>query len=1346
MQTGQMKKAGLNLNGAVRPSVLMRKQPAWFYFFRFGVPRNALAVFLVMHCALWVAPGLPAEAEDASKTDSLNRQVTDLCHAGKYEEAVLIARQLLEISEKINGPEHPDTAQSLNNLAELYRAMGDYAKAEPLYRRALAIREKALGPEHPDTAQSVNNLAELYKEMGDYVKAEPLYRRALLIREKALGLHPDTAKSINNLAELYKEMGDYAKAEPLYRRALLISEIALGPEDPDTAASLDSLALLYYSMGDYAKVEPLLRRALAIREKALGASRHRHRPQQPGAAQEAKPRPELAVQVGHSGAILSVAFAPDGRWFVTGGDRTARVWDVSTGREIRRLELQHEVQSVGVSKNGRWLLTGEGNGVRLWQLATGKEERKFEGKLAAISSDGRWVVTDSWGETVRLWEAETGKLLRTYWDPDSINWINAVAFSPDGRQVLVANGKTARLYETDSDKELRRFEGHTKEVKAVAASPDGRWVVTCSWDKTVRLWEAASGKELRRFECEATINSVVFSPDGRWVLTGGDDHVSTGIIQIWDAATGEKVREISMQGTGSIECVAYSPDGKSFLTGGSYTGIAQLWDAASGQQVRSFGREKNSVWAVKFSPDGRYLLIDTPKGRLWDLSTGKEAECGPKGEEGFAAVAFSSDGRILLTAGAWIAQLWEVATGKELHRLEAKDKGEQPTSPPLIESVAFSPDDRYLLTGSLDTARLWDSVTGKEIRKFAGHQAAFSPDGNQVLTAGSSAGNVVARLWETATGKEVRAFAGHTSTVYAIAFSPDGRRVATSNSEIINREASLVRLWETATGKEERRLGVHGEVYALAFSPDGHWLATAGDDGTARLWETDSGKEVYCFRGHSDAVRTVTFSPDGRWIATGSDDGSSRLWNARTGLEVASLIGTHDGLILFTADNYYMASRASLSEIVFRLGARTFSFEQFDLKYNRPDIVLERLGRAERPLIEAYAQAHQKRLQRMHFTKDMLGDDFHLPTVAVVGPPPTTTKDKRLRLKVEAKDSKYALDRLQIYVNGVPIGKANGIDLRSRKVQAWQQEFDLELSAGRNLIQVSVLNQAGAESLKESFGVLCEAPAAKPELYVLVVGIAAYQDQRYLLTYADKDARDLAAFFTGKADRFGQVKVLRLLNQDATKEKILQARDWLTQARVDDEVVVFLAGHGVLDRKLDYYFATVDMDFQEAGRRGLTYEAIEGLLDGIAARKKLLLLDTCHSGEQDKGADLLASDRRPEGDVKARAVRGLEIVHPAGISQSLLQQMFAELRRGTGTVVISASGGAEYALESAAWKNGVFTYCVLQALTNGDRNQDGRVQVSELRDQVFDEVPRLTRGRQSPTVRRENLEFDFPVY
>ena len=201
----------------------------------------------------------------------LDQQVRNLYQEGKVKEAIPIAAKLLAIREKSLGPDNPDTAKSLNNLAFLYDQTGDYAKAEPLYQQALRIYEKLLGPEHQETAQILDNLAGVYCSMAAYAKAEPLYQQALKIRETVLGPeHPGTAANLNNLAALYYQIGAYAKAEPLFERALQIREKVLGPEHPDTATTLNNLGELYQAIGEYPKAEPILREALRIRQKVHG--------------------------------------------------------------------------------------------------------------------------------------------------------------------------------------------------------------------------------------------------------------------------------------------------------------------------------------------------------------------------------------------------------------------------------------------------------------------------------------------------------------------------------------------------------------------------------------------------------------------------------------------------------------------------------------------------------------------------------------------------------------------------------------------------------------------------------------------------------------------------------------------------------------------------------------------------------------------------------------------------------------------------------------------------------------------------------------------------------------------
>jgi len=190
---------------------------------------------------------------------------------GKYSEAESLYRRALMIKEQQLGPQHLDTAETLNNLAVLSFHQGWYSEAESLYRRALTIKEQQLGMEHSKTADTLNNLAVLYRNQGRYSEAEPLYLRTLAIWEQQLGpQHPDTVFALGNLGRLYCLQARYEKAEPYLQQALLISEVHFGPEHPHTAQSLSNVARLYVDQGRYSEAESLFQRALTIREQHLG--------------------------------------------------------------------------------------------------------------------------------------------------------------------------------------------------------------------------------------------------------------------------------------------------------------------------------------------------------------------------------------------------------------------------------------------------------------------------------------------------------------------------------------------------------------------------------------------------------------------------------------------------------------------------------------------------------------------------------------------------------------------------------------------------------------------------------------------------------------------------------------------------------------------------------------------------------------------------------------------------------------------------------------------------------------------------------------------------------------------
>lgn len=505
----------------------------------------------------------------------------------------------------------------------------------------------------------------------------------------------------------------------------------------------------------------------------------------------------------------------------------------------------------------------------------------------------------------------------------------------------------------------------------------------------------------------------------------------------------------------------------------------------------------------------------------------------------------------------------------------------------------------------------------------------------------------------------------------------------------------------------------------------------------------------------------INFAYDNKVCYSDSREGNGYivLWNGnypdKNKRAVRLNIKSDQSYIFYSPDLYYMFKGNLTRDLFFEQDLLLFPFEQFDLKYNRPDLILERLGYSDPNTIASYHSAYKKRLKKMNFTEEMLQSDFHLPELKIknLSYLPTVTESSEINLDLEINDSKYKLDRINIYINDVPIYGSTGIDLRKENQTEAEIKLNLQLSEGSNKIQVSVLNQAGAESYKETAYVTYKPKKSiQPDLYLVTIGDSKYSDSRYDLTYASKDATDIKnAFEKNSNSLYGVVHTFNFTDSQVTKENILKLKSELQKAKRDDVVIITVAGHGVLDKNLDYYLATHDMDFSNPSEKGLAYEELESLLDGIAPLKKVLFLDACHSGEVDKEeVELLATNSTINSKVKFRnAGAGIQKKN-LGLktTSELMGELFTDLRRGTGATVISSAGGAEYAMESDEWKNGLFTYCLLHGLKDkdADENKDGEIWLSELQTYLRKEVTELSNGAQQPTSRIENLSMDFRIW
>lgn len=1120
---------------------------------------------------------------------------------------------------------------------------------------------------------------------------------------------------------------------------------------------------------------------------------------------------------GHTATINCMKFFNSGNMLATASDDgKVLIWDLNTESVIKSMPLVNAVRivSLDISPDGNRIVvcgsplySGEWNlkNNELTELNTKLSNspiiKRFKSDLSeyirvGYSIDGNSLYvcrtgriylfdlddpkSDKYSSLVNLTNKNKARHILWFWADDNLKEILFSDISLNQRKktpILLAFPKVRKM-DLALNKNLFSRSSSFNKYKFTAGSvnADHSFIAAGNEDNSIYLWDYASGKEYTGLAGVSSVTTLLFHPKNKDILVSCD---AGRDIYIWNINERKILRKLSST-TFPITAIAVNKTGDLITIGVSDNSI-KILNLKQNIDLRSIRENESNICGLGFTSKENTIVSVGLDNRIkfWNLDADK-LDVSLKGNtnpalfnavlhlpvlsvfantftsyfftkslilnnlETLNAMDISRDNRYTAAGGTGFRSgfFYKILAPRILP-IHIIDNQSQNVDQKIlahyisVDALAFNSNGRILASAGYDykmtSNALFDPVRLREgIR--------LSSDFNKNYSEINSL-----KIWDIKKKQLISAFQNK-SPVRSLAFEANNDSLLFADDD---RNIVMFDYKKNIASKLQKGMA------PLLFLNDDKNFLFQDPAYSMELYDLPTNSIIRKFTGHTDKISSAVLIQNGKRLITGGWDGVLKLWDVENGSEIVTFYAINDNdFLIKTPDNYYFATKNAVSEIGFTFGMKFYPFEQFDLKYNRPDIVLRKIGNTSPALLAAYNRAYQKRIKKLGFTEDMLSEDFHVPEVAITNIESIgqITDKKNLILKIEALDSKYKLDRINVWINDVALFGKNGIDKRLSDTQTSSDEIKIQLASGINKIQVSALNQKGAESLKEIIEVNCNAPAGKPDLYLVSLGVSKYHDSRFDLNYASKDASDISQLFNGDTSLYKNVYIKTLTDEQVTSARLLELRSFFEGAGRDDVVMLFVAGHGLLDTNLDYYFGTYDMDFNNPAGKGIIYENIEALFDGLNSIKKILFMDTCFSGEVDKDEMELAQTTNTQfGNVSFRSAgAGVRMKESFGTENTaeLMKELFTDIRKGTGSTVISSAGGAEFAMEGDQWKNGLFTFCVLNGISKkaADLNSDGKIMLSELQDYVRANVSKLSNGRQSPTSRIQNISMDFRVW
>jgi WD40 repeat protein len=631
---------------------------------------------------------------------------------------------------------------------------------------------------------------------------------------------------------------------------------------------------------------------------------------------------------GHDSAISSVSYSADGTKIVTGSkDKTIRVWDSSTAKELRVFRGHGDsVKSVCFSPRGREIVSASSDcTIRVWDYDTcrqilvigGAMNSKVQSEVVEKGVQDRFSIGSETRFSDRFLSNldETTQILQGF----HIESVNSVCVSPDG--TLIASGShdhTVRIWSYSSGAQLELCLGHTDPVYSVCFSPSGNTLASSSFDETVRVWDVISGRQLGLLKGHSHyVACVCYSRDGKYIASASRDKT----VVIWNSETGAKLHEL-VGHLDVVESVCFSPNG-TLVISSSWDKTMRVWELTTGTLFKVLEGHLDWVHSVCFSPNSTHIVSVSGDKTVcvWDSSrdikelrkssaeTSQEVRC----------MCISRDANfVALGLVNRTVSVWNITSGRELWKLEGH-MGE-------VDSVAFSPDCNFLISGSKDDYEIgiWKTETGCRSNsvKLSSEKdfptvrhpksVCFSPDGLQfAFNIGIWVEKKVSYVEEkkrperpvkdkkrtnppelkfsvnicdtklldaaySIPQEKLLQMALHHDVVNCICFSLDGTKIASASEDktlqISNFGGEIKLIW----AKRQER-----SIQTISFSPDGKLVASGSTDTSVCLWNSTNGEKLLTLKQHKYAVIDICFSPSGFSLISSDLSGVTHCWDVR---------------------------------------------------------------------------------------------------------------------------------------------------------------------------------------------------------------------------------------------------------------------------------------------------------------------------------------------------------------------------------------------------------------------------------------------------------------------------------